>query len=306
MSNCNITELTSDYFGATSPQNLSSLLNISLRNNSLETIGNASFIRVENLEELDLSRNKIQFLERAAFEGLGELEELRLDHNRLTLVDWDVFEPCNTLFNLELNNNLVKTLTSHENTILSSIGYLNLGTNKIEDVSSLSHLPRLQKLWLRSNQKLSLNQNSFSKNPEISTLELTDTGLNTSNGFEFLANTKNLQELWLDRNNISGMKFFNLIPTLRGLRILHIRSCDLVGMDLELLELKFPRLKIDKVHNVEHKCDQHVKFDDYLEDNVTEINRKKPSKIDIDNDDDEDNDKNGSGDNAGANGQPIF
>jgi Leucine rich repeat len=282
LTSCNLEKLTPDFFGTHVPTTLSLIKNIDLFNNRMSTIGNLTFIQAPALETLDLSNNLISYLEKSAFQGLGLLKTLILDQNHLTTVDLDVFQPCTHLFHLGLKRNSLKIMTSHQNTVLS-VKRLNLAFNELQDISAINGSPYLKTLRLNDNTNLSFHNSTFSKNPLLSFLSVSNTGLASSNEFQFLANIKNLYQLCLNRNNLDGLRLENII-TLERLGHLQIGGCRLIELDFELLKQKFPQLRTIYKAGNRFGCWHSKRFANYLQENNIEIKKKGPTVLDVDDD----------------------
>jgi Leucine-rich repeat (LRR) protein len=272
---CSLTDLNSSLFGSTAPKR-ENLEKIDLSSNSLRTIENATFIHADQLATLNLTNNEIDFLAESAFEGLAQLENLYLNDNLLTTVDWIVFEPCQHLSTLEIDNNYLVILTSHQNTILN-LQELSVHWNDLTDISGIDYLPRLQKLWLSQNHKLTMDVNTFAKNPKLNFLDIGHMGLEKNN-LEFLANIPRINRIYLDSNNLTGLKI-ELLPKLSRLTFLSLYDCELDTLDYEVLKEKFPILKTIIIANNSFG-DRHLqRMQNFLENNNIETSVDLPVEI---------------------------
>jgi Leucine-rich repeat (LRR) protein len=282
LSSCDVIALTSNYFGTTSPENLSPVLAIDLSKNRLKIINNATFVRVSQLESLDLSDNHISYLETAAFEGLEWLKTLNLGKNLLATIYFDIFTPCIRLRYLDFRTNFLSKLENHQNLTLPVLT-LYLSFNELEDASALSHLPHLKSLWLGNNRNLSLQQNIFFLNPEIEFLDISNTGLKAKQSLQFLTNIRRLKQLILNRNDLAGLNLENL-PTLPNLQILFLGSCNLDKLNYNLIKKKFPHLKQIFKGGNRFECKHSEEIENYLQSNGIEVVRNKSTRFDIDDD----------------------
>eukprot|EP01054_Gregarina_sp_Poly1_P002602 Gregarina_sp_Poly_1__2601@NODE_1706_length_3510_cov_73_638978_g1117_i0_p2_GENE_NODE_1706_length_3510_cov_73_638978_g1117_i0NODE_1706_length_3510_cov_73_638978_g1117_i0_p2_ORF_typecomplete_len324_score55_27LRR_9/PF14580_6/2_4e13LRR_9/PF14580_6/1_2e16LRR_9/PF14580_6/1_1e12LRR_9/PF14580_6/9_1e12LRR_9/PF14580_6/2_6e05LRR_9/PF14580_6/2_4e22LRR_8/PF13855_6/0_29LRR_8/PF13855_6/5e05LRR_8/PF13855_6/3_4e07LRR_8/PF13855_6/6_6e08LRR_8/PF13855_6/2_6e06LRR_8/PF13855_6/3_9e08LRR_8/PF13855_6/1_1e09LRR_8/PF13855 len=172
--------------------NLVNLKNLFLSSNRISQMENLDSLT--QLEQLELGSNKIRKVEN--LEKLANLKQLWLGRNRISLMELPVFNhltylsfQCNRLteWNPILFSNCPKLEEAYfsENQLgnppseilsLSKLRVLDLGKNKVSNLSVISGLENLTELWLNDN--------------EISSLEEVDK----------LKNLRKLETLYLERN----------------------------------------------------------------------------------------------------------
>ena len=155
-SNSNLNKID-EYFAANS-----SVIELYLSGNQIESIHENAFSGLNNLVRLDLTDNQLKSLPNGLFSyqnGLHSLKQLFLQRNQLSQID-TIFAGNSTMVHLSLAENKIASL--HENSFfgLSKLEWLDLRSNQ------LTALPRnvfsIQK-GLRSLKKVNLVANEFSE-----------------------------------------------------------------------------------------------------------------------------------------------
>lgn len=174
-----------------------------------------------NLENLDLSHFNLNTIP-SEITGLSRLKNLNLSNNIIS--DFSALNGLTSLQEINISDNTLASLPS-EITSLTSLKSLNASNNNITQFNNLQNLQNLE--WL------SIENNSLTTIPtEISNLKNLvhlNLGRNQiSTGFSSLTPLKNLEQLWLNHNNISG-SFPTDLLTLPTLMSLSLQSNQLTG-----------------------------------------------------------------------------
>ncbi|XP_063001881.1 leucine-rich repeat and immunoglobulin-like domain-containing nogo receptor-interacting protein 4 [Elgaria multicarinata webbii] len=123
---------------------------LDLSRNSLRTLRQGMFTRLEALKELDLSHNVISNIEHGAFNRLQKLMTLRLKGNRLKMVPEGVFMELPNLSVLDISTNQILLFLDRSFKDLSNLRRLETGENHLVFISgqAFSGLHHLQQLTL--------------------------------------------------------------------------------------------------------------------------------------------------------------
>jgi Leucine-rich repeat (LRR) protein len=126
---------------------------LNLENKEITGIEANTFCDCSSLKELDLQRNRIETLETIAFTQLAKLTSLRLNSNQIVFLDVNTFKECSSLKKLILSENKIERIDPDGFKGLSSLSELNLDNNCLSEFSLLSkNLWNLKKLVLSSNK----------------------------------------------------------------------------------------------------------------------------------------------------------
>ncbi|XP_043266804.1 toll-like receptor Tollo [Venturia canescens] len=224
-------EVASFHFNAEA-RCVSSLRELDLSNNSIESLPSAAFAGLTRLQTLDLRSNAIAFMADRAFEGLSSLAVLRLSDNRLTSLPPELFNDARDIQEVHLRNNtlnvlppglfnelkqlLVLDLSMNELTAewvnaatftgLMRLVVLDLSGNRIGRLESavFRDLYSLQILRLQENLIESLPENTFSALYNLHTLVLSDNQLSVIDATT-LSGLYVLSLLSLDNNRLNGL-----------------------------------------------------------------------------------------------------
>lgn len=181
---------------------------------------------MSSLKILDLSNNQIEVLESSAFDNMPVLDELVLDINQLDLEE----------ANLTWFDSISSTLTK-----LSLINaFKSTKMPQLIDIKLHSLLKSVANV-----NSLKLSNNSLSTFNVDSTVDFNNLTESDRNYEDVLCVLQNLEDLYLDRNKLTIVKFevscinqnekFNLTS-------LHLESNQLANIDLELIRI-FKRMK---------------------------------------------------------------
>lgn len=186
------------------------------------TISNTNFLSgLSNIENLDLSSLNLTNIP-TEISTLSKLKTLKISYNNIT--DFSAISEMNTLEELNISHNNLNSLPA-EIANLSALKFLDVSNNAITQFSSIKNLQNLE--WL------SVENNSLTAIPaEISSLKNLihlNLGRNQiSTGFNLLTSLNNLEQLWLNHNNISG-NFPTELLSLPKLMSLSLQSNQLTG-----------------------------------------------------------------------------
>ncbi|XP_032090156.1 leucine-rich repeat and immunoglobulin-like domain-containing nogo receptor-interacting protein 4 [Thamnophis elegans] len=120
---------------------------LDLSQNSLRSLHQGMFSRLQALKELDLSYNVISNIEQGAFNGLQKIMTLRLAGNKLKMVPDGVFTGLPNLSVLDLRDNKILVFLDHTFKDLFGLGNLDIRDNPLVLISGqafrgLHHLRR--------------------------------------------------------------------------------------------------------------------------------------------------------------------
>lgn len=215
---------------------------------SLDSINNGAAVDLTGLEEfgnlevLSLKNNSLAEIEKLA--NMNSLQQLWLNDNRLGNEDWAVItDNLTQLGILSLNNNNMNEISPSISN-LTQLGNLYLVNNGIRDISPLAQVPSITTLDLSENTQirdisglvqgenmctptiLKMENIGLTSIPSASIVEqafahLTSLNLNnnqiTDISITNLSNARNLEELYLNHNQISGTSSFGGITSLKKL-----------------------------------------------------------------------------------------
>ena len=210
----------------------SSLLNMDLYNNDIESIAENQFSSMANLQYLNLARNKIHHISESAFSGTS-LAFLSLAANNLNFLP-DAF-----------------------NDVSSSLQYIGLEHNQIEVVASkaLHDLQELVHLNMSNNPIRLIEHGSFSNCPSLQIIEMHATALSVLEEFTF-AQIPQLLYVSLYRTSslmkMSGKAFYDL----QSLKVVLVHHCSLDTIDhqsfQQVQELEYLIIDSNELQAVPH------------------------------------------------------
>ncbi|KAM3825152.1 leucine-rich repeat and immunoglobulin-like domain-containing nogo receptor-interacting protein 4 [Vipera latastei] len=125
---------------------------LDLSQNTLRTLHQGMFSRLQALKEVDLSYNIISNIEQGAFNGLQKIMTLRLAGNKLKMIPDGVFTGLPNLSVLDLRENKILVLLDHSFKDLFSLGNLDIRDNPLVLISGQA-FRGLQHLWSFTLQK---------------------------------------------------------------------------------------------------------------------------------------------------------
>lgn len=176
----------------TLPSDLSSLLYLNLRDNSIADIDKDSFVGVASLIELDLSGNQLTEVHADLFSALVNLVSLKMNNNKMTGLSSGMFRYQSALNDLDLSGNRIvstnvdagafsftdPTAATPENG-LQSLTILKLNDNSFSVVSkdSFKGLAALKELHFQDNLLTDVDDNAFDTNGALDLIDLGDNNL---------------------------------------------------------------------------------------------------------------------------------
>ena len=171
---------------------LTSLEELSLEDNSLEILPADVFDGLTSLEELSLEDNSLESLPADVFDGLTSLEELSLEDNSLESLPADVFDGLTSLEVLLLEDNSLESLPADVFDGLASVEELSLHDNMLESLPAdvFDGLAGLEILTLHDNELASLPAGIFDGLTGLQRLRLED---NPGSSFTFTAEVEQTQ-----------------------------------------------------------------------------------------------------------------
>ncbi|KAI4503247.1 hypothetical protein M0802_001469 [Mischocyttarus mexicanus] len=217
-------EVTSFRFNAIS-KCLSSLKELDLSNNSIESLPTAAFSGLTRLHSLDLRCNAIGFMADRAFEGLSSLAILKLADNRLSSLPPELFSDARCIQEIHLRNNTLNVLPPGLFGELTQLMVLDLSRNELTvewvNAATFGGLVRLVVLDLSSNRITRLDPTVFRDLYSLQILRLQENLLESlpENTFSALYN---LHTLLLSDNRLTVIDS----TTLSGLYVLSLLSLD--------------------------------------------------------------------------------
>lgn len=141
-----------------------SLQNLYLVNNRIETIFGTPFYYLSRLQNLYLSHNKLTDIEQLfQFQNYpNKLRRLSLAHNEIEELPGDAFGDLSSLVELDLSFNKISDLSEEPFYNLTKLEVLRLNNNRIKDLNgAVNGLPILKQLYLRGNQIHNINEESL-------------------------------------------------------------------------------------------------------------------------------------------------
>ncbi|KAH7968540.1 hypothetical protein HPB52_009552 [Rhipicephalus sanguineus] len=109
--------------------NLTTLLNLELNNNALESLPEKVFWPLKNITSIQLGSNLLQSLHSSQFRGLDKLISIYLYKNNLTKLPQGIFTNLTSVKNLDLLLNRLTNITDRDLADLTGIENLKLGGN---------------------------------------------------------------------------------------------------------------------------------------------------------------------------------
>ena len=203
----------------------SSLRELDLSNNSIDSLPSAAFAGLARLRSLDLRSNAITFLADRAFEGLSSLTALRLSDNRLASLPPELFNDARDIQEVHLRNNTLNVLPPGLFNELKQLLVLDLSMNELTaewvNAATFTGLMRLVVLDLSNNRIGRLEPAVFRDLYSLQILRLQENLIESlpENTFSALYN---LHTLVLSDNQLSVIDS----STLSGLYVLSLLSLD--------------------------------------------------------------------------------
>lgn len=192
--------------------NLSSLQDISLRDNQVEVLVTNAFAHHKNLTTIGLDKNNIVEINRDVFVDLPSLQKLFLTSNKITTLHDRAFVHLGNLRELEIDRNGLFSLNSETFSGLKNLQKLDLGSNSLEVIGDNTFLPlvNLISLNLEGNKIQMLDEKAF-------------------NGLW------RLRSLFLGRNKLTAIENVKIFHGLDVLTMLSLRENGLCELKPEIL-----------------------------------------------------------------------
>lgn len=253
----------------------SSLLELILADNLIETIEISSSSGFRGLDRLDLSFNKLEYLDRESFRGLHNLKYLNLSQNaatrfdncfvglsQLEILELKGMDACNyglkyirpesfvglsSLKKLDLSKNELKEIERKCFEGLGSLEELILSWNNIEliELGVFKSLASLRILGLRGNKLEMIGMRLFEGlSDSLEELQLDSNRLRTINESVFNGFTR-LKKIHLQNNKLRSFDLLGVVArSLRNLKIIDLRNNQIVAYECDVLE-KLKNLNIN-------------------------------------------------------------
>jgi Leucine-rich repeat (LRR) protein len=214
---------------------LESLRKLTIRNNSIESIGDYAFSALNNLEYLSLESNLIKKITENMLSGLVKLTNLELPTNLIESLEKNVFKDLKTLKFLILEHNRILKIEPEAFIgIADSLVYLRLSRNRIQFVKKyhFNSLTKLESLDLAVNQISSIETGSFDNLTKLVSLVLKENSIFHLDPALF----KNM--ISLDSLDLSS----NMINTLYPSSFQHLNKLDFLNLEANVITILSPGL----------------------------------------------------------------
>ncbi|OWF52915.1 slit homolog 3 protein-like [Mizuhopecten yessoensis] len=177
---------------------LKGLENLDLSNNDLKSV-EGTFVNMSRILQLDLSNNHITHLTARSFKGLSNLQYLNLESNNISRIDVLAFWDMTSLRQLVLRNNFLQQADGLfvENPDLQSLDLANTHLQSFPQVLPL----HIEVLHLDQNNISTIRRGDTIGYIRLRTLMLYENSLTLIED-DCFANMQDLQELWLNMNNL--------------------------------------------------------------------------------------------------------
>lgn len=197
-----------------------SLKKITVKENTIDELGERAFYNLTNLHLLELSYNNLRYIAELTFDTLISLEELDLANNQLMSIPNRAFNNLPKLERLFLSDNQLHTIAPNAFSIANRLRVLELSANKFEHLFTTQNLDALQFLYLNSNHLRSLECDRINASSQLMTIELED---NRINRIECDLNQfRELYVISLKGNQLTNLRksiFFDYLESSRNLII---------------------------------------------------------------------------------------
>ncbi|XP_024866638.1 carboxypeptidase N subunit 2 [Kryptolebias marmoratus] len=209
---------------------LKQLETLQMKNNIISDLPSFLFLNLTKLRVLDLSQNKLEAVRRETFSGLARLEILKINNNLISNLTSGTFHSISHLTELHLEGNKLEQLSDGIFSALTNVsvlnlrgnlltafsdkvfGYepsnlkeLNLKSNRLAELLSLSSLTSLTDLILSANQLSNLTENLFRNVTTLENLDLSENQL-TSLPEVIFKDLLSIREILLHNNNLKKVE----------------------------------------------------------------------------------------------------
>jgi insulin-like growth factor-binding protein complex acid labile subunit len=181
---------------------------LDLSANIIKKIGDKSLHGLINVQRIDLNLNNVNQIEMNAFADLANLIDLNLDTNEIS-----------SLKNIQFNSKLKKLsikfnrLTNLNEINSTSLEYLHVSNNRIQEINLISLMPNLEYLDLSQNRLISLRKNSFFNLTKLKYLNLSYNKLDLQSEFNKISYFKELSLLETLDLSFNDIKYLDTIVT---------------------------------------------------------------------------------------------
>lgn len=209
---------------------LKQLETLQMKSNLISHLPSFLFLNLTKLRVLDLSQNKLHAVTRETFSGLGRLEVLKMNNNLIANLTCDTFHNVSHVTELHLEGNKLEQLndgvffgltnltvlnlrgnrlTAFSDKVFgfepSNLKELNLRSNRLAELPSLSSLTSLTDLVLSNNLLSNLTENLFRNMSTLENLDLSENQL-TSLPEAIFKNLLNMVEIKLHNNSLTKVE----------------------------------------------------------------------------------------------------
>lgn len=220
-------------------QKFKNLQVLGLERVKLENLSYSSFEEGVSLVDLSLRFNSLKVLPTNAFENCKNLKALNCEFNEIAEISEDTFVGLSNLQNLYLGGNQIVSLQPNTFKPLSKLAMLNLFSNKIKELPStlLKNSQNLLEIYLHRNSIKLLQPEIFESASQLQHINLNSNNLRKIDGKLFSKNSK-LSYVSIANNNISaiGSDFLDYVE---GLRYLDLYGNICVNETFEISEGNF-------------------------------------------------------------------
>lgn len=235
INNCKLRNITVPDKEADNLENLERIVEMNYRRNQIETLPDFYFHFFTSLAKLDLSYNAIKEITGSIFEYAVSLKMLYLEGNDISKVSPDAFKNILNLTSIVLSENKINSIPAtifrfnkrlqvidlNDNRLsflpldlfqgLSNLEFLRLDKNEFASQTfspDLLNLPALTYLNLSGTELSKINDEMFSKCPNLEVLDLSHNYFDKLDAHVF-KNLKNLMELFINDNSLSVFEYKN-------------------------------------------------------------------------------------------------
>lgn len=231
---------------------ISSLSELDLEGNALQSVPSAAIDKLANLTALNLARNKLTALASQTFAKLTSLLDVNLGGNRIKSVHASAFSGASSIERLSLQGNQISKLEKSLFRSVKKIKYLDLSFNNFTtfDRQDFVELGNLLYLNISGNQIAKLPQSVFTRNSQLLSLNISSNALPEIDAY-ILRGVRFLREFFARNNQITGVarRAFGSTTRLRKLDLSHnlmqaIEPEMFTNMQfLDILDLSFNKLE---------------------------------------------------------------
>ena len=213
-----------------------------------------SFAGLERLRELNLSNNNISGFINSGFSALTELKRLDLSNNNISstnLANNTAYVGLGNLKELDLSNNRINNLVANGFNQLTTLEYLNLSYNALNNtgaVNSWTNLGNLRRLNLSNNNNIqSLGVSGiFQHLTNIEKLDLSNNNLNNSHADNLDAVNRYTGLTTLKEFDLSGNSITN-VATIEQVFVSLETNVDVTGQEINIANfvMQGPNIMLD-------------------------------------------------------------